>query len=82
MNANSKRKKLAASRLRSIAVESLTDPRTVEKYVAGDPVAPLCAARIERALARAGLQELIASTYAKRRTSPSSPPHGTPPAAA
>ena len=70
-------RKLAASRLRDIAVQSSTDPRTVQKYVAGDNVAPLCAARIERALATCGLQELIASAYAKRRTSQSSP-QGTP----
>jgi len=74
--------KLTASRVRAIAVESFTDPRTVERYVAGERVMPLCAARIERALAKAGLHELIATAYARGRGRSSPPTGSTPPTAA
>jgi hypothetical protein len=40
---------------RRIAVESVTDPRTVLRFVAGEPVRGMTAHRIREALQRMGL---------------------------
>jgi hypothetical protein len=73
---------IAASVVRAVAVAASVDPRTVRRYARGEPVALMCAVRIERALAGAGLHEVIAAAYARRRSNSSEPPEGAPPSAA
>ncbi|MGO9839179.1 MAG: hypothetical protein ACLP1X_33775 [Polyangiaceae bacterium] len=66
---------LSACVQREISVAASCDPRTLRRYLDGEVVAPMCAARIERALTSAGLHEHIAAAYARRRsTAPSSNP--------
>jgi hypothetical protein len=71
---------LSASAQREISVAASCDPRTLRRYLDGEVVAPMCAARIERALTSAGLQEHIAAAYARRRSTV--PPSSNPPTAA
>jgi len=46
---------------RRIAVAAAVDPRTVDRYLRGQTVASTCTARIRDALARLGLDALIAT---------------------
>jgi len=47
---------------RRIAVESVTDPRSVQRFVAGEPVRTMTALRIREALARMNLAHLAPAT--------------------
>lgn len=51
MSAKKRTKHLDAHRLRVVAVESCSDPRTIRAYLMGKSVRPTSAARISRALA-------------------------------
>ena len=50
--------KLDAATLRVLAVASDADPRTVQKYIAGQAIKGAVRFRIERALRRRGLEVL------------------------
>jgi len=52
---------LVAHDIRQIAVESFTDPRTVEKVIRGEPVKELSERRIRAAMNRMGLGEHLPS---------------------
>jgi hypothetical protein len=49
------RRPLSAHERRRIAVAAVVDPRTVDRYLRGLPVASTCGARIQEALRRLGL---------------------------
>ncbi len=50
---------LGVSDVRRIAVGAEVDPRTVERALAGRPIRPLSLARVKRALAAAGMSDLL-----------------------
>jgi len=50
--------------VRQISVESLTDPKTIVRYIRGEPVRPVCALRISRALRALGFDDAVRSTAA------------------
>lgn len=51
--------------IRAIAASAMTDPRTVERVLRGEPVRPSTMARIKRALADRGLLDLITTNQEK-----------------
>jgi len=50
---------LPAHLIREVAVSAESDPRTVAKLVSGERVRPMTARRIERALRKRGLRDLL-----------------------
>lgn len=49
---------LTPHEMRRVAVESGTDPRTVKRYIEGEPIVSTCADRIRRALAALGYPDV------------------------
>lgn len=56
-----RRAKLPASLLRKASVLAPADPRSIRKLLRGEPLAPMTAERIVRALREMGLQHLVPS---------------------
>jgi hypothetical protein len=44
---------------RRVAVHAAVDPRTLRRYLVGEPIVSTCRARIERALEELGLSSLV-----------------------
>ena len=50
---------LAAHLVRKVSVEAPADPRSIRKLLRGEPLSPMTAERIRRALAELGLAHLL-----------------------
>lgn len=55
----SRKAKLPAALLRKASVLAPADPRTIRKVLRGEPVSPMAAERVMRALRRMGLSHLV-----------------------
>jgi hypothetical protein len=77
-NTQPRRNTLGAHLTRCIAAEAPADPRSIEKLLRGEPVAPICRERIMRALEARGLAHLVVVEALKANdvttTAPNAPP--------
>jgi len=57
--ATQRRVPLAAHLVRKVSVEAPADPRSIRKLLLGEPLSPMTAERIRRALDQLGLAHLV-----------------------
>lgn len=65
--AANRRTPLAAHLVRKVCVEAPADPRSVRKLLLGEPLSPMTADRIRRALIEQGLGHLVPTAQGSKQ---------------